>query len=68
MKVRNCEKCGGTYATGKDYGDYWCILSTEGVETKGLCEFCNPKSIWYIKKRKDINSNAGRPINTRVHQ
>ena len=56
--LRNCEECGGTYATGKDYGDYWCELSL-AKETKGLCEFCNPNSKWYAKKVQKISGKIG---------
>lgn len=44
-----CERCFGTYATGKEYGDYWCELREVDKEPKGLCEFCNPKSVWFNK-------------------
>jgi len=50
---RNCECCGGSYATGKDYGYYSCelpIRDEDGnvVPPKGLCEFCNPNDkVWY---------------------
>ncbi len=43
-----CEKCKGTYAGGKEYGNYWCQIRLLNVELKGLCEFCNPKSVWCI--------------------
>jgi len=23
---RNCECCGASYATGKEYGEYWCAM------------------------------------------
>lgn len=52
MNYRNCEKCKACYSTGKDYGDYWCELPNPDVETKGLCESCNEKSIWYIDPEK----------------
>ena len=49
MKTRNCECCKGEYATGSQYGEYSCILSNSGVETKGLCEWCNPSNTtWYV--------------------
>lgn len=47
MNIRNCECCHGSYATGRDYGDWWCELPL-AKETKGLCEFCNPNSKWYV--------------------
>ncbi len=57
MNKRNCENCKGSYATGKSYGDYWCELSDPKNETKGLCQFCNKESKWFINKnaKKDIN-------------
>ena len=50
MNKRNCECCKGTYVTGKNYGDFWLELSM-AEKTKGLCEFCNPTSNWYIKDK-----------------
>lgn len=44
---KNCEKCGGAYATGKFYGDWW-RETPEDKKPNGLCEFCNPNSKWYI--------------------
>lgn len=53
---KNCECCGGSYQTGKNYGNGFCSISNmifnekKGVwittknETKGLCEFCNQNS------------------------
>jgi predicted hydrocarbon binding protein len=53
--MRNCECCGATYSTGKDYGDYWTELSLAD-ETKGLCEFCNKNNeTWYIKDKECNN-------------
>lgn len=55
MNKRICENCKATYATGKDYGNYWFELPEENLEIKGLCEFCNPNSKWYVEKEnKDI--------------
>jgi len=50
MNYRNCEKCKACYSTGKEYGNSWCQLAKLEVETKGLCEFCNPNSVTYLKK------------------
>lgn len=65
---RNCENCMASYASGKNYGYYWCELPLSNIvkrkwwefwlpkvqlvplKPKGLCEFCNINSIWYIKK------------------
>lgn len=65
---RNCEECMASYASGKNYGDYWCEMSLceivkrkwwkfwqprqrcVPIKPKGLCEFCNINSVWYIKK------------------
>lgn len=52
IKTRNCECCSSEYGTGKDYGNYNCIFPNPNVETKGLCEFCNPSNIWYIPDLK----------------
>lgn len=48
-----CEKCCGTYATGKEYGDYWYQFPLKDKEPKGLCEFCNPNSKWYVNKNEN---------------
>lgn len=49
---RQCEQCGGFYATGKFYGDWWqqIFVPEKEIEVKGLCEFCNKNSIYHIKK------------------
>lgn len=55
--MNNCKNCGAsysTYKTGKNesndyYEEYWCEVSNPKVETKGLCQFCNPKSKFYNK-------------------
>ena len=48
MNIRNCEKCLSAYAPYKldDAGSSVCCLSNPKAETKGLCPFCNPKSIY----------------------
>lgn len=50
MNKRNCECCKGEYAIGKSYGDYWCELLNPKVEVRGLCEFCNKESKWFLEK------------------
>jgi DNA-directed RNA polymerase subunit M/transcription elongation factor TFIIS len=63
-KLNNCEKCGNSYEkyidkNGKeDVTAYLSVMSVgewkEGVLTpkpaKGVCPFCNPKSVYYLKK------------------
>jgi len=58
-EYNNCEKCSSTYSTYKigkegnngDYLEYWCelsIIENRSIKKpKGLCQFCNPKSIYY---------------------
>lgn len=56
MKTKNCECCGGNYATGKDYGSAWHQVPTkvDGEYTfKGLCELCNVNNTtWYVNNKK----------------
>lgn len=56
MNYRFCEKCIFSYSTGKDYEDHigqrGSLAILKGIdesklETKGLCPFCNPNSIYY---------------------
>lgn len=58
MNKRYCENCGGIYATGKNYGDFWQEFDIYGeykdLEKKGLCELCNEKSIWYIGDKSKL--------------
>lgn len=59
MNYRICEQCKRwAYSTGKDYEDYigevFSLVILQGidprhVDVKGLCPFCNPKSIYHIK-------------------
>lgn len=50
MKLnRNCENCLANYSTGNDYGDTWCEITDKSKEIKGLCEFCNPNSKYFLK-------------------
>ena len=50
---KNCECCHGSFASGKEYGNFWCEIPLDNVEFKGLCEFCNPNnSVWYIPNKK----------------
>lgn len=51
---RNCEKCGACYGQYKEdketnFNESWSEAGQEGLETKGLCQFCNPKSKYYNK-------------------
>jgi len=58
--MKNCDKCNSSYEPykiGEDSEKYsgWCQIPVgreiDGVyvidEPKGVCGFCNPKSIWY---------------------
>ena len=52
--IRNCEKCNSSYGQYNEekennFTEFWCELPSSGVETKGLCQFCNPKSKLYNK-------------------
>lgn len=59
--LKNCENCKaqyGTYNIGKevdsDWAEYWGevpLHEKDGslVEPKGLCQFCNKKSLYYNK-------------------
>ncbi len=57
MQTRNCEKCQANYSTGKEYGNMWCEIPNKTVETKGLCEFCNPNHYSYQVKNKLVPRN-----------
>ena len=56
MNKKKCECCKAIYATGKSYGDFWQEYEffESGLEVKGLCEFCNPKSKWFVEKKCHI--------------
>jgi len=63
MNKRKCECCHAIYATGKSYGDFWQEVDLgeyADLEVKGLCEFCNPSSTWYVDKKchEIIKSNS----------
>lgn len=54
---RNCEICGANYAPymkgGKeDIVAYCCVLSNPKYETKGVCQFHNPKSVFYLEPKE----------------
>lgn len=60
----NCEKCGRSYApykTGKeeDCGALNCEIPVfengEKKKAKGVCQFCNPKSVFYLDPEKCYN-------------
>lgn len=62
-EINNCEKCGASYSTYKigqegvngDYAETWCeapIFEGKKIkQPKGVCQFCNPKSIFYNEKK-----------------
>ena len=60
MNTRNCECCRHEYATGKNYGDYNSEMFSPLVETKGLCEFCNPnvQNKWFTPNLTCHNKNV----------
>jgi len=60
-----CGACYGQYNSNpnSEFSEYWCVMPTfikvtekNGVyscilkEPKGICQFCNPKSIYYLNK------------------
>jgi hypothetical protein len=58
-KINNCEKCGSSYSQYKepeDANNDWAEMWNEipeienGVvkKPKGVCQFCNPKSKFYL--------------------
>nr|AKH46958.1 hypothetical protein [uncultured marine virus] len=54
--LRYCENCDALYGQynldgNSDWEEYWSISGEkkEGVDTKGVCQFCNPKSSYYNK-------------------
>lgn len=55
---RKCECCGAGYASGKDYGEYWCQHAPSGLEAKGLCEFCNPNHKYFTPEKTCHNGKA----------
>lgn len=53
-QMNNCEKCGASYSTYNvktemkdDWKEKWCEIPISNLKPKGLCQFCNPKSIFY---------------------
>jgi hypothetical protein len=61
-ELNNCKNCLSTYGKytldgDSDFSEYWGKYTTyEGEEIKkpkGLCQFCNPKSRYYIEAKKD---------------
>ena len=59
--IRNCEKCGASYGQYNEekennFTEYWCELGDKSKETKGVCQFCNPKSKFFIDRSSMINN------------
>jgi hypothetical protein len=56
-EINNCEKCGASYGEyddnpQSDLTERWCEVPVSDrtiKESKGLCQFCNPKSRFYNK-------------------
>lgn len=53
--MRNCECCHSQYepykiGTESEIFGYWCEITDKNLETKGLCGFCNVKSVWFVDK------------------
>ena len=57
--VNNCIKCKSSYGKydeehDNDWEEYWCVLPIydgKKIKTpKGLCQFCNSKSKFYLNK------------------
>lgn len=50
----NCHSSYGKYDTNNeidsDYKETWCRIPVKGLEPKGLCQFCNPKSRYFLSK------------------
>ena len=45
-----CICCGATYEIPTNY---WCELLMPNLETKGLCEFCDPNNKkWYVEEKR----------------
>lgn len=56
--TRNCECCHANYGQYNEkkennFNEYWCELPNLKDEFKGLCQFCNPSSKFYVKARVD---------------
>jgi len=56
--INNCEKCCASYGQysdnpNSDFSEYWCEIPTfiDGKlqKPKGVCQFCNPKTVYYIE-------------------
>lgn len=63
-KYRLCENCPAVYSTGKDYEDVIENSDFFGqytdCEKKGLCPFCNEKSLWYLNKEQMKKHHANK--------
>jgi hypothetical protein len=53
MTLRTCERCYCSYSSYNDKKDNdlleeWDEVYRDKLEIKGLCQFCNPKSEFYL--------------------
>lgn len=74
MNYRLCEKCQKyAYSTGKDYEDFigefplalmLKVVEYAKIETKGLCPFCNPTSIYNVKREYITHKDGSRDLIT----
>lgn len=62
-EINNCEKCNASYGQygGKNpdqWSEYWCEMpfvdeaKKEMKTPKGLCQFCNHKTSYYVDNKK----------------
>lgn len=63
-KVFQCTCCGAAYEQYKvedqdsDIFGYWCEVTSGAQERKGVCGFCNQKSIWYNHKPTHVKETC----------
>lgn len=63
----NCVKCNSSYTTynldnNSEWKEEWCenpcFEDDEVKQPKGLCQFCNPKTKYYVKDFKTKTTGA----------
>jgi hypothetical protein len=62
MEINNCEKCSSSYENynNQKSAEYWCVAPQSELingewfvkKPKGVCQFCNPKSKYYLNGAK----------------